>query len=295
MTPNILRSTAFCAAAINFVLQLANPNNFQWRTTNDIQQGYLERFGKLTPQETDILLAYLKGKATNIDTDLNNWFAENGFPNMKLSYPESAMGFGAIFDLLVEWIRPGTNTKLTIDNQIFEAIKMNCKPGAVAAYNLEGYDYPMFVLDTRDKGWKVHLLETEFLLDDVDLLTVATDILVSKKTPFLFSEVIFPSVDMEIDVDLEWLIGIGLEKNPFQIEKAKKIVRLKLDDNGARAQSAVAIASRSFISQKGEVYRFTKPFFIIFTNDNISIPPFVAIVSQDAWNVVLSSSTNDEL
>ena len=293
MPPNILSSTAFCAAAINFVLQLANPNNFQWRTTNDIQHRYLESFGKLTPSETDILSAYLKGKATNIDSDLNNWFAENGFPNMKLSYPEHAMGFGAIFDLLVEWKRPGTKSKLTIDNQVFEAIKM--KPGAVAAYNLEGYDYPMFVLDTQDKGWKVHLLETEFLLDDVDLLTVATDILVSKKSPFLFREVIFPSVDMEIDVNLEWLIGMGLEKTPFQINEAKKIVRLKLDDKGARVQSAVAIASRSFISQKGEVYRFTKPFFIIFANDNISIPPFVAIVSQDAWNVVLSSSTNNEL
>ena len=190
MPPNILSSTAFCAAAINFVLQLANPNNFQWRTTNDIQHRYLESFGKLTPSETDILSAYLKGKTTNIDSDLNNWFAENGFPNMKLSYPEYAMGFGAIFDLLVDWKRPGTKSKLTIDNQVFEAIKM--KPGAVAAYNLEGYDYPMFVLDTRDKGWEVNLLETEFLLDDVDLLTVATDILVSKKSPFSLGKLYFP-------------------------------------------------------------------------------------------------------
>ena len=103
---------------------------------------------------------------------------------------------------------------------------------------------------------------------------------------------------MEIDVNLEWLIGMGLEKTPFQIREAKKIVRLKLDDKGARAQSAVAIVIDGCSLPRGEIppiYRFTKPFFIIFANDNISIPPFVAIVSQDAWNVVLSSSTNDEL
>jgi len=233
----------------------------------------------LTSNDSNILSDYLRGKVTNNCTELNAWFEHNGFPGMTLSYPPNGMGIGSIFDLLVDWVKPGRVTSIFIDNKRYEGVEMKSDKTSVTAYKLEGYDHPMFELSTKQDKWKVFLVETDEYHDSFDLPARAQQLLSQKRQKFHFTKLKFPQVLMEAYIDITWLHGMKVQ-NGFNIHDSMKMIRLRLDDKGARAQSAVALVTRSLDMR---MYTITKPFFIIFMREDLKIPPFVALSSNDTW------------
>ena len=271
-------------------MELANPDCLPWNTSNDIQRNYLDSYHSLMSSElgdkanaTGLLDEYLKGKVTNDFNDLNQWFAENGFPDMNLYFPPNGLGIGSIFDLLVDWIQPGEVTSLYIDGERYKGVQMKNNPNNVKGFKLKGYEYPMFELMTRQDGWTVYLVEADinstYPLDPIDLLSHSQRLLSFSREPFSFTKLKFPHVSMKLEVDISWMKGMKVDDG-FQIDEAMKQLILQLDDKGARAQSAVAIATRGL--DMG-IYTINKPFFVIFMREGLPLAPFVAMTAKDTW------------
>lgn len=278
---------------VSNALELANPDCVPWMTSNDIQRRYLDSYHSSmssalsnksnTSDSSGILDQYLKGKVTNDCNELNQFFADNGFPDMKITYPPNGLGIGSIFDLLVDWMNPGVATSLYVEEQRYKGVQMKSNPSAIIGYKLESYEFPMFELATRQDGWKVYLVEadvdTMYPLDSIDLLSHSQHLLSLNRENFRFTKLKFPEVSMELNIDISWMKGMRV-KDGFQIDETMKKIILRLDDKGARAKSAVALTTRGL--DMG-IYTIQKPFFVIFMKEGLALSPFVAVSGQDTW------------
>jgi hypothetical protein len=277
-------SAAFCLAAISNGLQLANPDGARWVLANFDQRRYLRRYGE-ADLDLENLAAYLKGKVTNSAEELSVWFAENGWPGINPSYPSSGLGVGSIFDLLVDWTVPGLRSSIGVEDgrarQWYKAAAMPVGRCEVQGYVVESYRYPMFELNTRQSGWKVYLMETDERYKAPDLPLEASGILNRRRNKYVVTKLKFPIVEMSAAVDLDWMVGMRAANGGFSIDEIVKRVRLRLDDKGARAESAVAMTMRG-PAEKG-VYTIDKPFYVIFWREGLRFPPFVTRSAPDTW------------
>lgn len=71
-----------------------------------------------------------------------------------------------------------------------------------------------------------------------------------------------------------------MEGGGFKINEAVKKIRLRLDDRGARAESAVAMVMRG---ANAGVYTLDRPFLVIFSKPGLNFPAFVALSGPDSW------------
>ena len=277
------KSTAFCIAAINNALALANPQSKKWSIVDKRQQTYLDVY-RAALGDLKSLAPYLKGLATGDAAKLNAWFAENGWPGMNVQIQPGGLGIGSVFDLVVDWLVPGLKKPVLLTAgdmpAWYEGVEMTPSTG-LASYKIDGYPFPMFELATTQGGWLVSLIEANEPCPDVYLPQKACELLDRQSRQVSYDKVQFPAVGLEADVDISWLKGMHVEDG-FSIDEAIKKVRLRLDDKGAHAQSAVALTSRGF-SLKTKTYTIMHPFYVIFRREDLEIPPFVALAAPDSW------------
>ncbi|MCD4761854.1 hypothetical protein K8R32_02735, partial [bacterium] len=202
------------------------------------------------------------------------------FPNIDINIPDGGLGIGTIFDLLVDWQTPGKRRDIYIRDLKgwYDGVEMLPSP-TLQAWQLNGYDYPMFELAAKEDGWRVFLVESDNDFPDVDIPERAMQLLQLQRTPFEMTKLYFPVVKMEMNVDVSFLIGMYINGG-FRIDETIKKVRLRLDDKGARAESAFAIITRGI--DMG-IYTIEKPFFVIFWREGLNFPSFVAITVPEFW------------
>jgi len=287
-TPNV-GSSAFCLPAIFKGLQVANPNNDNWLTANDEQREFMTAYNLGANADLPLLQDKVAAIATGNQAEINTWFAQHGFPDMKISIPSNGKAVGTVFDLLVDWKVPGRKMSFALRSNNgasldwYQGVKMSASEGNFVGYKLEGYDYPLLQLDVSQEGWRVYLIEVEVADGDnpkpSDLPICAKGLLARNRTKVDYGDIIFPAVEMATDVDIKWIEGMRVPN--FNIDEAVKKVRLRLDDKGARAQSAVAYISKGI--KFSPSYSITRPFYVIFTKDGLNFPAFVAISATDTW------------
>lgn len=278
----VVSSSAFCLPAVSGGLRLANLSGHPWQAINETQRRFLAEYGEATGDLAN-LDAYLKGKVTASATELNNWFAEHGWKT-NLNFPPNGLGIGSIFDLLVNWLIPGKKKDSGVairqgdSYSRYQGVEMSASEGLLA-HRIEDYPYPLFELLTQESGWRVFLVEADTYSEAFDLPKTANALLVKKRTSYSLRKLEFPIVEMAMEVDISWIEGMSVN-NGFAIDQAMKQVRLRLDDKGARAESAVAYTMRGMESG---VYRINRPFYVIFWRDGLKFPAFVALSAPDSW------------
>lgn len=256
---------------------MAHPDVSGWKTVDDVQSSFFRRYGSAF-EDLDGLDAYLSAIHTHDAAALNAWFAERGFPAMNVNIPAGGSAIGSVFDLLVDWQVPGKKKSLYVDRNMYQGVQMTAS-NSMRAWNLDGHVYPMFELATAGSdGWRVYLVETDQVPLDLLAPSRASKLLRLERSSADVSKLEFPSVEMAMDVDVSFLKG--MEAPGFRIDEAIKKVKLRLDDKGARAQSAVAYTMRGI--ERG-VYTIDKPFFVIFHREGLNLPPFVAIAGKEHW------------
>ena len=280
------RSQAFCLAAVFKGLVMANPSDAVWspKSATKDQRAFLDRYNGAARQDLLLLPDTLVSALVTTDKDLlNSWFAEHGFPDMNIRIPGKGIAIGTVFDLLVDWQVPGKKKEIYFEREgggydHYQGVEMEKEVNAFSGFEVQNYNYPMFRLETR-QGWQVYLVETDDQnIPDSHLPARARSLLAMPRQLAHYEKVSFPAVVMSASVDISWLKG--LEVAGFGIDEAVKKIRLRLDDKGARAESAVAFVSRS-ASSAG--YTIRRPFYVIFYKDGLNFPPFVALAAPDVW------------
>jgi len=256
-------------------------------TSNDLQKKFI-----------DEIYANCKGDVSQIDeiesiADINNekinrWLAERGFQIKLDPFGRNGFGVASMLDLIGEWAIKGKKWSVeTEDGKYYPGIKMN-------NYGLKFHrvkDNPNFIIeiDTRSDD-TVFLMMADEVPAGLALVDYIEQIMNSKMTaPFEYEGVIFPKINLDERMTLDWLIDLKLD-TPSQeipyyvIAQALQQTKLKMNEIGFRVKSAVALGILAGAApRKTESYVINRPFLMWITRLGLSKPLFIGYLNKDVW------------
>ncbi|MBI4142933.1 hypothetical protein HY480_03610 [Candidatus Uhrbacteria bacterium] len=238
--------------------------------------------------------------ARDADT-INKFLAERGF-QIKLDpfTDPSDFGTASVLDVLVEWATRGTKRKLQQKNgarREYPGVRIEAKGRNVFVFRAKQFVNPIAVLETKsgDEVWLTVVdskhastfFEQPGVVPNALQLPSATDPhLVSNGE---FGGVHFPMVSFDHQVDISWLRGLGTRDTggvPAIIKQAFQQTRFRMNDVGARAESAVAIgAFRSAAVERRPQPDLVidEPFLLWIRRKDCRLPLFVGYFDTDTW------------
>ena len=259
-----------------------------WTPTNEEQYQFLQRFLAAKSVVSE-LGDNLRRKADLSSEVINAWLKENGF-DINLS-PNSGNSFcvASILDVLVEWVNKGDVTSIYNGRGTFPAVRLKAGDGDVVGFtDKDIHQFPIAGINTKS-GDRVRMTVLDFIdketfsiSDKVEQLRKAT----VKRSMGSCDGVIFPMIDYDRMIDINWILGMstGPSKDDYYISQALQQTKFRMNEKGARAQSAVAMTLRcKYAAPKDNWIRIDRPFLLWIERPNISVPLFAGVFAEDTW------------
>jgi hypothetical protein len=101
-----------------------------------------------------------------------------------------------------------------------------------------------------------------------------------------FDELILPMISFEEIVDVSWLVGLNTTEDlglDYAVMQAVQKNRLKMNEFGVRAQSAVGMAFMTCCIKPAVSLTVDSPFFMWLERPGLRKPLFVAWLDYDSW------------
>ena len=256
-----------------------------WKSTNQQQQWFLQYYlaccrGEEVPEiETFVSRKY---------EEINAILRDKGYSiQLEPFDPTGSVGFASILDFLLEWLREGKVTDIvTDDGEEFPAVHVDYDQG-LSFYEADGHEQPIIYLPTKSDH-RVYMSIVDQALEGFALIEKAEQLSGNNQRPWRgeFHEgVTFPMVDLNQEVDLKWLVGMeALDAHgiPVEIAQALQQTKLRMNQFGARAQSAVAIEARS-LGLPPPDYIIDRPFLLWIERDGLCKPLFTGYITPEDW------------
>ena len=255
-----------------------------WQTSNKTQCTFLrEYFEPCRAEFAD--LEEIETKASCNAGELNAFAAKKGFPNLKLDeFGPGEVGVVSVLDLLVAWLVPGIKVPVKHGGKKYPGFRLS---EGVQFCMAPKHDNPIAVLNTKSNDRVCVTVLTENVPQGFALEAFAKTLSATKQYAGGFDAVICPMVDLNQMVDIGWLKGMttfSLDGKDWTISQAMQQTKLRMNEKGARAQSAVAIgAVTTSISMPQPDLIIDQPFLIWFERDGLSRPLFVGHITPEDW------------
>ncbi len=257
----------------------------RWHGVNVHQCQFLEGYYAVARGEIRDL-PELESIASPDEKVINQFLAERGF-NIQLDPLDGPPAFGvaSVFKLLLEWNRPGSVT--AIRDEAYPAVRIK---SAVDFYTSSAAEHPIAAI-TAKNGDVVYM--TSFSLPEsprskgFDMLTLVWHIKASLQEIRDFDAVVFPMIDYNEVVDISWAVNLKTEgvSGPWEISQALQQTKFRMNEIGAKVESAVAIGVR-FMHCVGDVKPdlvIDRPFLLWIERKGLSHPLFVAHFCEPDW------------
>lgn len=266
--------------------QFLGPNRV-WFAANEVQSDYL---GHHFHRTRNIDLDVLEFTASTQADELMSWLAQRSF-NININpFAPGEFGAASVLDVLLKWLegmakcaevrgRDGrlyAGVKLGVPIEYFESINAQDSQGAVVAKILTQDPRTCVYMTMLDRA-----PEGEF-----GLLKKARELKANmRRAQDGFAKLIFPMIHLEEQRTLSWLIGMSTLNErtglPMHIGDAIQVNRLRMNEEGVRAQSAAVIVVRLFSAERNHV--IDAPFLFWIERDGVEEPFFSAWLDFDAW------------
>ncbi|MHA1961758.1 MAG: hypothetical protein ACW99U_16165 [Candidatus Thorarchaeota archaeon] len=258
-----------------------------WKPINDSQREFMEEVHTLCKGELPSITEIESIAHTDVEF-INSWLQENGF-DIKLE-PFDAGGFGtaSILDLIGHWsIKGNKATLVTDESEYFSGVRIDS--GGVAFHSLEGDSNLIVALTTRNHDI-VYMKMADEAPTGLEMVRYVEDITqrMTESKP-RYDSVIFPKIDLNSQGPLEWLLNMELTtpqgEFPFYfIQQALQQTKLKMNEDGFRVKSAVAVAAMLGAGFPDVTpYLIKRPFLMWITRPSLCRPLFVAYLNKDVW------------
>jgi hypothetical protein len=272
-----------CLSGIVACMMKANDflgKDCRWIEKNKDQWQFLHGFFEKLKSATSI--PEMESIISRSAEEINAFLAERGFSITLDPFQGDEFGVASVLDLLVKWQEKGERTKVL---DIYDAVMLKSVQGASVRRIHESDSYVVTV-DTQGDD-KVHMMMVDDNLLDVpmSLTQLALD-MTKKGEPDFYEKVIFPMIDLNVMTDINWLLGmvaVDEDGSDWAVSQAKQQNKLRLNEFGARAQSATAMGMLRGMAVPPTVFTIDKPFLIWFTRSGIEMPLFVAHVTEEDW------------
>ncbi|MBI2124267.1 hypothetical protein HYT92_00595, partial [Candidatus Pacearchaeota archaeon] len=250
----------------------------KWAANNEAQRVFLEEFFSECQEEISRIpeIESIASWSANV---INKFLKERGFSIQLQPFDSLTFGVASVLDVLVEWLNKGDVTSIKKGGVTYPAVRIESKHADF--FEISTHKNPIVCLHTKS-GDLVHMTILDNAPDGFDMVEKAQELFKGEER-YNFSSVVFPMVSLNQDVDISWLIGLrtkGADGQPAVITQALQQTKLRMNEEGARAQSAVAIAVFRGGFSPEKQYVIDKPFLFWITRPGICKPLFVACVTE---------------
>ena len=282
-------STTVCTYPICAALDKADDiigRGRKWGATNALQGKFLRVF-ESTRNEAR-MLKDIESIASRSAGEINKFLANRGF-QIALDPFEKPTDFGtaSVLDVLVKWLEKGTATRLIglRTSKEYPAVLLK---GGVSFKRWPGHQNPIAVVETKT-GELVYLTVHD-RLDGFELLDRVNELRAVRATLNVheFKGLYFPQVDLDQMVDIGWLKQLwthGADGHDYEVAQALQQTKFRINEEGARAQSAVAIGvlrCTSLVPQLPPLV-INRPFLVWIERPGLKEPLFAGWICEDDW------------
>ncbi|MDR3647372.1 MAG: serpin family protein [Candidatus Babeliales bacterium] len=258
----------------------------QWNAVNKQQEFFLNKYFSKKDELTNFTEKEIRAWASQDHNELNKLARDNGFDIQLQPFKPYEFGSLAIFDVMVKWLQKGISTRLTYQDKSYKAVKLEDSNFNVYKFAKGIHDQPIVEIKTQSKD-KVYMTIADKELKDFELLDKISSLRdqIANKNYRLksYTDVIFPCIDLNHEVDISWLIAMYSNGNKITISQALQQTKLKMDETGARVESAVMLGMCRSCYRLEKQLIIDKPFYIWIERENCSIPVFAGYIEPSDW------------
>lgn len=268
--------------AITSTEQFLGPHR-TWQPVNEQQTHFLKTIFEPGRVES-ASIPEIESIASRDAQIINTFLRERGFDIQLQAFPPDGFGTASVLDLLVEWLQPGTATTLrTPDQKTYPAARLT---GRVRYSSSEGHPHPIATISTKS-GDEVSLTISDQPYSEFALISKVEQLTRHSSQLPAYGGLVFPMVDLNHQVNIDWLLNMQtLDTNGSlnSISQALQQTKLRMNETGARVESAVAVAVRlSAASRPKPDMIIDRPFLIWFTRPHLQKPLFVGYITPQNW------------
>jgi hypothetical protein len=260
--------------------------NDVWNPINQLQEHFIANYFTHHKSNLDLFNdSELKTRISNNVNVVNNFLADNNF-NIKLDDLKSteAMYMASIMNILVKWAKIGAAGKIKVKGVYYPTVIMEREEGHnFHCYSVKKHSEPIIELATQSddtvyitvadkdrEGFNLlnYLMEIQEKINDRD--TQMSD----------YNHITFPMIDIDDKPDINWLVG--MKNLGWRIMQAIQQTKFQMNEEGAAAQSAVAIsAMNEGVPEEPKKLVIDKPFFLWIMRSGV--PVFAGHFKHDVW------------
>lgn len=259
--------------------------NRVWLAVNNHQEAFLRDFFKIGRGEVGNI-PEIESLASWKADELNALLLRRGFGIQLQPFNDKTFGVVSILDLPVKWIEKGDVTTIKgVDSDTYPAVHLGFK--AVSFVNASGHTYPIARISTMNGLVVAMTMVDQAPQDEFDLSATVERIRQNLTLNREFGGLVFPMVTLDQTVDISWLVGlctVGEDARRAEITQALQQTKLKMNEVGARAESAAAIAvTREMAMVVNPDLVIDRPFIVWFEREGLSKSLFAAYVTEADW------------
>lgn len=251
------------------------------------QKRYIPLLASLKFQTSDLFTSEeLKSVASDNVDDINSFLKDNGF-NIQLppfTDPDE-FATASVMSVLVNWKVPGEETELQIGGKSYPAARLE---KGIKFFRMKGYEHPIVKLQTENDDI-VHLTVADRsdlsglnLLNRIKSLDTDDDVRD-------WGAVIFPMVDLDQEVDINFFLKMGFQgtgsagnKGLLKILNAMQQTKFKMNHLGAKTESAAAVSLGFECARKPNLI-INQAFYVWMTRPGLDEPYFVGYIDPSDW------------
>jgi len=261
-----------------------------WGTVNDTQAEFMEKFYHSGLAEASSM-KNIETRASKVAQDLNDWMAERGF-NIKLEdFEGNDFGVVSILDVMVEWADKGTRRKLRVNDTDFDAVRIS--NDFMTTFKVQGHEHDIARLDTKNANEFVYITKASKELESLPLMAEIKKLdlrsRIRREATTKYEDVIFPMVDLNQEVNIGWLKKVYTiqdtpqGKDKYEVAQALQQTKFRMNEVGARAESAVAIGMLRMASKPKPSLVIDGPFYVWIAREGLSMPLFAGYITPEDW------------
>lgn len=251
-----------------------------WQPQNSLQQIFLREFFQACRSKASGLSEIVSRSSFEVAV-LNQFLKSKGFSIQLQPFGPGEFGVVSILNLLVEWMIKGQRRTIETSEGKFPGVFI--PKHSVEFFKAENHPYPIASLQTKS-GDVVQMTVWDQPLQGFDLVT-ATEKFFNTRPCRDFEGVVFPMVTLDQQVNIDWLLkmeAINGGDPGYIISQALQQTKLRMNEIGARAESAVAMATRSFSLPQSPLV-INRPFLIWIQREGLAKPLFVGYIDSSDW------------
>lgn len=231
----------------------------------------------------------LRAWARRTAEEINALLKGNGFDIRLDHWPDDGESFGVVsfLDLTVKWPQAGESAEIYAVREG----RLQTYPGFLLAQGVVDYlevggDKPLLRIPARS-GDSVYLHQTLGTPSGFELYDRVATLRESRVSTRRFAHVgstTIPQVKLHRQADISWVECMAIPDPLLLIVQALQEVRFGMNEIGARAKTATALAmSRGGPPSVTEPYVVDSPFLIWIERPEVATPLFVAYVTEEDW------------